>query len=71
MRWVFGNTTDDNCLYGGGIKGGQLFGGVTPTDSAGSNSHGDGKFVQGLLGPSTPDCLDYVTYKLKFNSRKA
>ena len=29
---------------------------------------GDGKFVQGLLGPSTPDCLDYVTYKLKFNS---
>ena len=29
---------------------------------------GNGKFVQGLLGPSTPDCLDYVTYKLKFNS---
>ena len=29
---------------------------------------GEGKFVQGLLGPSTPDCLDYVTYKLKFNS---
>ena len=29
---------------------------------------GTGKFVQGLLGPSTPDCLDYVTYKLKFNS---
>jgi len=69
VRWVFGNTTGDNCLYGGGINGaGQLFGGVTPTDSAGSNSHGDGKFVQGLLGPSTPDCLDYVTYKLKFNS---
>ena len=29
---------------------------------------GEGKFVQGLLGPSTPDCLDYVTYQLKFNS---
>ena len=32
------------------------------------SSIGEGKFVQGLLGPSTPDCLDYVTYKLKFNS---
>ena len=45
---------------------------VTPFTTADVNASwaqiGDGKFVQGLLGPSTPDCLDYVTYKLKFNS---
>ena len=59
VRWVFGcNTTDGNCLYGGGHTG----------TGFGSGSATGGKFVQGLLGPSTPDCLDYVTYKLKFNS---
>ena len=44
---------------------------VTTSSSASNktwDSIGNGKFVQGLLGPSTPDCLDYVTYKLKFNS---
>ena len=59
VRWVYGNTGDDDCLYGGGTTG-QGFASQVLTSS--------GKFVQGLLGPSTPDCLDYVTYKLKFNS---
>jgi len=27
----------------------------------------NGKFVQGLLGPSTPDCLDYCSYKISLN----
>ena len=39
-----------------------------PAPSKTWSSIGNGKFVQGLLGPSTPDCLDYVTYKLKFNA---
>ena len=66
VRWVFGNAAGDNCLYGGGINGaGKLFG---DSERKAWDSQGDGKFVQGLLGPSTPDCLDYVTYKLKFNS---
>jgi hypothetical protein len=28
---------------------------------------GNGKFVQGLLGPSTPDVLNYCSYKLELN----
>jgi hypothetical protein len=27
----------------------------------------NGKFVQGLLGPSTPDCLNYCSYKIELN----
>jgi len=27
----------------------------------------NGKFVQGLLGPSTPDCLNYCSYKIVLN----
>ena len=96
IRWVYGNTTEDNCLYGGGIQnaseskgfGNACYvgtldihtGQVTkntvvvaddqtiPNLKVAWTSIGSGKFVQGLLGPSTPDCLDYVTYKLKFNS---
>jgi len=96
IRWVYGNTTEDNCLYGGGIQNADEskgFGNACYVDTLDINtgqvtnntvvvadgqtisdlkvawtSIGSGKFVQGLLGPSTPDCLDYVTYKLKFNS---
>ena len=93
VRWVYGNTNDDNCLYGGGIQnasesksfGNASYQGIlddngkvrinplhTSTDIGVIKDSwtdiGHGKFVQGLLGPSTPDCLDYVTYKLKFNS---
>jgi hypothetical protein len=75
VRWVYGNTTDNNCLYGGGIvsaSGSRFFSasGVAETDNASAIDAvaGTGKFVLGLLGPSTPDCLDYVTYKIKFNS---
>jgi len=28
---------------------------------------GNGKFVHGLLGPSTPDCLNYCSYKIILN----
>jgi hypothetical protein len=68
VRWVFGNTRDNDCLYGGGHNlGAANFSlGVASLPAAGPIGHG--KFVQGLLGPSTPDCLDYVTYKIKFNS---
>jgi hypothetical protein len=90
IRWVYGNTGDDNCLYGGGIQNANesksfgnacyvgildVNGKVTKEAIIGGYATkktwteiGNGKFVQGLLGPSTPDCLDYVTYKLKFNS---
>jgi hypothetical protein len=93
VRWVYGNTDDDNCLYGGGIQnasdsksfGNASYIGILDTNgkvtkdpmvsvstTVDANTKwtdiGHGKFVQGLLGPSTPDCLDYVTYKLKFNS---
>jgi len=90
IRWVYGNTGDDNCLYGGGIQNASesksfgnacyvgildVNGKVTKEAIIGGDATkktwahiGNGKFVQGLLGPSTPDCLDYVTYKLKFNS---
>ena len=89
IRWVYGNTGDDNCLYGGGIQNAsesKSFGNASYQGILDGNGKvtkeaiiagaakktwahiGNGKFVQGLLGPSTPDCLDYVTYKLKFNS---
>ena len=37
------------------------------TPSTHKDIESNGKFVQGLLGPSTPDCLDYCSYKLVLN----
>ena len=33
----------------------------------GKTIRGNGKFVHGLLGPSTPDCLNYCSYKIILN----
>jgi len=37
------------------------------TAVTGTDIVGDGKFVHGLLGPSTPDCLNYCSYKIVLN----
>ena len=39
---------------------------ITHTSSA-TSTLPSGKFVQGLLGPSTPDCLNYCSYKITLN----
>ena len=41
---------------------------ITPEgEIKGTDIKGHGKFVHGLLGPSTPDCLNYCSYKIILN----
>ena len=68
VRYVTGNT---NILYGGGAGINSTgFGNFTPESKASrpfvSNSI-SGKYVHGLLGPSTPDVLNYCQYKILLN----
>ena len=37
------------------------------TNTSSTDIVGNGKFVHGLLGPSTPDCLNYCSYKIILN----
>jgi hypothetical protein len=40
---------------------------INYNDGSAATNINSGKFVQGLLGPSTPDCLNYCSYKLTLN----
>uniref|UniRef100_A0A6C0C823 Major capsid protein N-terminal domain-containing protein n=1 Tax=viral metagenome TaxID=1070528 RepID=A0A6C0C823_9ZZZZ len=78
-----GSTIEDDVLYGGGIKNDDTktysigFDDRTSPYSSINNDRDvkasnltnitNGKYVQGLLGPSTPDCLDYCSYKIVLN----
>jgi len=77
IRFVWGktgNNSDDNVLYGGGLNSGDdsvdgnIGFGATLTAETNTFTKRDGKFVHGLLGPSTPDCLNYCSYKIQLNN---
>jgi len=76
-------SAEEDILYGGGITkspytkgfGNASFSAVWNNDNAPEPTNysedttikGNGKFVHGLLGPSTPDCLNYCSYKIILN----
>jgi len=60
----FGNASLSDAIGSNANVAWVLTGGASP---ASTKWETNGKFVQGLVGPSTPDCLNYCSYKIVLN----